>query len=235
MTGRKGLDPKMKRKRRKRRRKKTVMERKVRIWKEDHRCVRPPIIGKKLIQTQEPKVISISGPSGNAHTSFSTGTNAVKVEPTEFSAPESSAMALDGNATQETEPTNVLIPKKRRARRSPSSDEDLPPPPPPMRTIRLERDLLPQGETLEWNILDDAREKGMVDVWTSIDEERDGAVNGGMELDAQLPDSSAGPVAGLFEPDGGDEDAEDIARRLEEKYGDKKKKVKVIGHFLGVA
>ena len=106
-----------------------------------------------------------------------------------------------------------------------------------MKTIRLERQLGPEGSTLEWNILDDAREKGMVDVWAPVEEDKEVVEDGGMEVDGPVtgpagtgafPVAGPGtdPVAGLL-PGGDDEDAEAIARRLEDKYGDKKRKVKV--------
>ena len=102
-----------------------------------------------------------------------------------------------------------------------------------MRTIRLERDLVLGDGMFEWNFLDDAREKGMIDDWG--DKEADD--EDGMEVDGEgaaavMPGSNnqppelrdgqpvAGPstgVTGLLNLDG---DAEEIARRLEEKYGD---------------
>lgn len=66
---------------------------------------------------------------------------------------------------EEVQETNILAPKRKKvARRSPSID-DMPPPPPPMITIRLEKFLDPNGESLEWNILEDARLHGMISTW----------------------------------------------------------------------
>lgn len=138
---------------------------------------------------------------------------------------------------------NVLVPKKKkRARlRSPSEDEDLAPPPPPMKTIRLERPLVQNGETMEWNILDDARANGLCVAWgVGVVDDLPGSVPGtmtpgaagmsglteeGMEIDGSpVAGSSTGGVLGIGFAD---EDPEEIARKLEEKYGDKKKTKKV--------
>ena len=139
----------------------------------------------------------------------------------------------------------TLVPKKKARPRAVS--EDLPPPPPPMRTIRLEKDLVLGDGMVEWNILDDAREKGMVDDW--VDKEADDEDDEGMEVDGDGPapglagssdlpadvdgQPAAGPstgLAGLLSLDG---DAEEIARRLEEKYGDAAKpKAKVSVFFI---
>lgn len=169
----------------------------------------------------------MSGANGEASVNLPIGDPLVKTEPSEAAVPDSSGTTIDGLPVTGEEPANVLIPKKKRARRSPSSDEDLPPPPPPMKTMRLERELVPDGQTLEWNILDDAREKGMISEWAPVEEERDVTVDGGMDVDGQGPAPSDGPAAGLLGPGGIDEDAEAIARRLEEKYAEPKKKKKV--------
>lgn len=139
---------------------------------------------------------------------------------------------------------NVLIPKKKkRARlRSPSEDEDLAPPPPPMKTIRLERPLVQDGETMEWNILDDARANGLCVAWgVGVVDDLPGSVPGtitpgasgmsgvveeGMEVDGS---PMAGPsTGGILGMGFADEDPEEIARKLEEKYGDKKKTKKKV-------
>lgn len=139
---------------------------------------------------------------------------------------------MDGEGTE-----NVLVPKKKRkAKRALSEEEDLPPPPPPMRTIRLEVSLLAEGQTLEYNVLDDARAKGMVEgAWEEPekieDEEAAPEANGGGEFPPSS--SAAGPSngGGLAAMLGEDISAEEMARMLEEKYGDadkpKKKKAKV--------
>ena len=137
--------------------------------------------------------------------------------------------AADGGAV------TTLVPKKRSRPRAIS--EDLPPPPPPMRTIRLERKLILGDGMFEWNILDDAREKGMVDDWEAKDGDDDD--DEGMEVDGTAagpaapvvpgssdlpPDIDGQPTAGPSNGPSGlmnlDGDAEEIARRLEEKYGD---------------
>lgn len=138
---------------------------------------------------------------------------------------------------------NVLVPKKKkRARlRSPSEDEDLAPPPPPMKTIRLERPLVQNGETMEWNILDDARANGLCVAWgVGVVDDLPGSVPGtitpgasamsglaeeGMEVDGSpIGGPSTGGILGIGFAD---DDPEEIARKLEEKYGDKKKTKKV--------
>lgn len=160
----------------------------------------------------------MSGPGGEGSVSLPVGEVAIKVEASESALPSSSGQSVDGAPASAEGTTNVLVPKKKRARRSPSSDEDLPPPPPPMKTIRLERELAPEGQTLEWNILDDAREKGMVSDWGQVEEEKDVAADGATEVDGLID----GPLAGLLGSAGSDEAPEVIAKRLEEKYGDGK-------------
>lgn len=106
----------------------------------------------------------------------------------------------------------------------------------------------PDNETLEWNILEDAREKGMVEAWGvgvsaeevakeaaagELAESMQAGAEAGMEVDENGagPSTAPQPLLGLGLGMGfADEDAEEIARRLEEKYGDednKKKKVAV--------
>lgn len=65
---------------------------------------------------------------------------------------------------------NVLQPKKKRPARRRSVSEDLPPPVLPMLTVRLERPLPPPDHHsyLAWNILDSAREEGMVAGWVPL-------------------------------------------------------------------
>ena len=167
----------------------------------------------------------MSGPINDGVDTIAPGLTAVKVEPGESEPDILSGAANIGVITTipGEEPTNILIPKRKRARRSPSSDEDLPPPPPPMKTIRLERQLEPEGQTLEWNILDEAQEKGMIDVWGAGEETRDIVAEEAMEGNAISGPSEIGPAAQLLGPGGDDVDPEEIARRLEEKYGEKKK------------
>ena len=144
----------------------------------------------------------------------------VKVEPG-VTADGTAAPSADGAA--EGEVTNVLVPKKKaRRKRSPSSDEDLPVAPPPMKTIRLERMLDPHGGTMEWNILEDAREKGMVEDWVEEEKEVAEMPRAG-EADHAVASVAAPSTGGSF-LDLADGDPEEIARRLEEKYGDAKPK-----------
>ena len=114
-----------------------------------------------------------------------------------------------------------------------------------MRTIRLERTLdLGAPEPLQWNILDDARDKGMVEDWTKDDDEgegmevdrdvaplpgQEGTASVGLGLGGDVPPSDAPSVSGSAAVGllGLDGDAEEIARRLEEKYGGAPKKPKV--------
>ncbi|WWC95660.1 hypothetical protein V866_002525 [Kwoniella sp. B9012] len=205
-----------------------------------------------------PEIVAIDGPNGPSRLSLPP---VIKPEP---GTPGAGSSTLPGDTTAQGEAgpstsgegaegeTNVLVPKKKkRAKlRSPSEEEDLPPPPPPMKTIRLERAMLPEGETLEWNILDDARENGMVaEIWGVAEGEGEpedlpipipSENQNGMEIDGipqpsvppngheVLPgEAPAGPSSGpLFGLGFGEEDPEEIARRLEEKYGDDNKKSK---------
>ena len=133
--------------------------------------------------------------------------------------------AVEAGASGEV--TNELVPKKKRPRRrSPSEEEDLPPPPPPMKTIRLERTMLEPGSTLEWNILEDARERGMVEVWAAPDEEREERPKPQTVVPDGSGPSSAIPLDAPVVPGLDFDDlreAEEIARQLEEKYGDQNK------------
>lgn len=137
----------------------------------------------------------------------------VKVEPGTAPVP------IDGEATEAA--VTVLKPKRKR-RRAPSLD-NMPAPPPPMKTIRLERYFVPEEETLEWNILDDARANGMISE-TVIDVVPEPDVFGqGMEVEGAAPVSSGTPAGvgatgGLFGVGGLDESPEAIAARLEAKY-----------------
>nr|XP_019043705.1 hypothetical protein I302_08286 [Kwoniella bestiolae CBS 10118]OCF22635.1 hypothetical protein I302_08286 [Kwoniella bestiolae CBS 10118] len=197
-----------------------------------------------------PDIVAIDGPNGPPRLSLPP---TVKLEPGTPGAgpstiPTEDAAQGEGGPSAAEEgaegETNVLVPKKKkRAKlRSPSEEEDLPPPPPPIKTIRLERAMLPAGETLEWNILDDAREKGMLgEVWSIAEDvpvenlkdengmDIDGAPalpNGHEVLPGEAP---AGPSSGpLFGLGFGDETPEEVARRLEAKYGgeDEKKSKK---------
>ena len=179
----------------------------------------------------------MTGPNDESAATFPPGPVAIKTELSE-SEPFSLSKAANEGAIATVageESPNILIPKKKRARRSPSSDEDLPPPLPPMRTIRLERQLEPEGHTLEWNILDEAQEKGMVGVWGPEEEARDIVGGEAMELNAVSGPSDMGPAAQLLGPGSDEVDPEEIARRLEEKYGEKKKIKVGCFDFAGVA
>jgi hypothetical protein len=144
--------------------------------------------------------------------------------------------ATDGTETAQGEPVeNVLVPKKKRKpKRALSEDEDLPPPPPPMQTLRLERPLVPSDDTMEWNILDDARERGLAP-WTIGEPEEKETVQpsasapAGDEVmaDGDGPPAEPFGAGGLFNMDE-DLSPEEIARRLEEKYDKPKKKSKVV-------
>ncbi|WWC92660.1 uncharacterized protein L201_007619 [Kwoniella dendrophila CBS 6074] len=220
--------------------------------------------GEESEDLGSPDVVAIDGPDGPPRLSLPP---TVKLEP---GTPGPSTVPTGENQSGEAiapvegaiGETNILVPKKKkRAKlRSPSEDEDLPPPPPPMKTIRLEKAMLVEGETLEWNILDDARDKGMVaEVWgvaedpitdaikengedgtmdvdnphpLPIDGDPNGSlVNGNGNGHSRIPgEGVAGPSSGpLFGLGFGDEDPEEIARRLEEKYADepKGKKAKI--------
>ena len=149
------------------------------------------------------------------------------IEPTELGA--TAAPAGHGPAPVEDEAVTILQPKKKaRRRRAASEDEDMPPPPPPMKTIRLERPLSTTSETLMWNILDEARDKGMVAAWVSKEdeagEENPEGVNGdAMEIDGGPGEGGDAPQDGV----GMDEDAQlrALAKRYEEKYDAKPQKV----------
>ncbi|WVQ77528.1 hypothetical protein IAR50_007214 [Cryptococcus sp. DSM 104548] len=192
-----------------------------------------------------PEIIAIDGPNGPPRPLSLPPT--VKAEPQSPGAlPVSETLATTdavapSNAAAEGE-TNVLLPKKKkRARlRTPDDDDDFAPPPPPMKTIRLERAMLPPGETLEWNILDEAREKGLCIAWGVgvLEDLPVGLKIPGVELTGEVTPGDAMDVDGQGESVGGpssappapgaifgagEDDPEEIARRLEEKYGEKRK------------
>lgn len=167
----------------------------------------------------------------------------VKIEP---STDDSGVgLSVDGAPIAEGEAANILVLKKKaRKRRASTTDEDLPPPPPPMKTIRLEHVLLPEdgGETLEWNILEDAQRRGMVEVWLTP-EEKEAAAQAANEhadvLGNGIPASEDNILGSIFGGQGENEETpEEIARRLEEKYDkpaakkSKKLKPKVNGFCL---
>lgn len=158
---------------------------------------------------------------------------ALKTEPRSPSALPTAVEAAPVEGATDAEGANVLVPKKKGKKRARSAD-DLPPPPPPMQTIRLERNLLGPNETLEWNILEDAKEQGMVIAWGEEDKPEDD--EGSAAAAAAGPSGAGGDAAlpgppGEADPFGGDlfgmeGSAEEIAARLEAKYGDKKPKKK---------
>jgi hypothetical protein len=113
--------------------------------------------------------------------------------------------------------------KKARKKRAPSAD-DMPAPPPPMKTIRLEVDLTEtkEGETLFYFVLDQAKDLGMVDEWPAdvAGEEV------GMEVDEEGPIDGSMPIPSTIGL-GFDGDAEEIARRFEERYQEEAKPKRV--------
>jgi len=145
----------------------------------------------------------------------------VKLEPTDGEEPK----PADG-ATEEG-PVNIMVPKKKRRIRSPSVDEDLPPPPPPMMTIRIERELPEAGETLTWNVLDDAKEAGMIAEWPVKDLEHGKEVLEKVE-DASKPELPA--ADGDLPPEATEEEKEmhAIAKRLADKYDKPAKRAKKV-------
>ena len=162
---------------------------------------------------------------------ISEGDNAVvKSEPDDASAPTAPGQAAQGQG----EAVNTLQAKKKKRRRSPSSD-DMPAPMAPLRTIRLERTFDQEDQTLEWNILEDARARGMVEDWLPVDDDKEIVADVEAEVsfvapDESVPPPSGAPSGGIFGMMDADEDAEAIARRLEEKYKDtapKKRSAKV--------
>ena len=194
----------------------------VKIWEGAHRCVCLGCPNDADTQ-QEIEFVRLQGPNGAMEIPKPVGITTVKLEAGEAGPSTSTEPAIPETSATGEEPINVLVPKKKRARRSPSEDDEIPPAPPPMRTIRLERALVPEGQTLDWNILDDARDQGMVDVWGQVEEDKDIPVDNVMELDA--PAGSMGQeVIGLGL--GGDLDAEEMARRFDEKYEKQEKQEK---------
>ncbi|ODN84959.1 hypothetical protein L202_00803 [Cryptococcus amylolentus CBS 6039] len=193
---------------------------------------------------ESPEIIAIDGPNGPPRPLSLPP--AIKAEPQSPGAQPTSEAPLTTTTTTPADTdapiatavegeANVLVPKKKkRARlRTPDDDDDFAPPPPPMKTIRLERTMLPPGETLEWNILDEAREKGLCIAWgvgvledlpagvkiPAVEVTGDVSLGVGMDVDGQGEGVTApGAIFG-----GGEDDPEEIARRLEEKYGEKKK------------
>lgn len=147
--------------------------------------------------------------------------------------PESSEAKTDGEGTGEapgkaTEGEEVVhkpLVKKKRARAA--SVDEMPPPPPPMLTIRVDREFEDDYETLEWNILDDARERGMVAEWptgpdiSNTPAEPEHPVAGPSQPPLPVPLDGNGLDANLM-----DDDALAIAARLEVKYGGPPKKRK---------
>lgn len=122
----------------------------------------------------------------------------VKQEPTDPAA------VIDSAAPPAEGEVNTLIPKKKsRKKREASADEEPPLPPPPMKTIRLTIELLPEGQTREWNITEQAQELGMMPAYP-VDEAEV------MEEDVK----EAGPPApGSILDQLGDLSAEEIAKR----------------------
>lgn len=125
----------------------------------------------------------------------------VKIEPTDPSAStgDPAAPAAEGEV-------NTLIPKKKsRKKREASADEEPPLPPPPMKTIRLTIELLPEGQTREWNITEHAQELGMMPAYPVEEAEV-------MEEDIK----EMGPPApgGILSQIGEDISAEEIAKRF---------------------
>ncbi|KAK4686053.1 hypothetical protein P7C73_g4079, partial [Tremellales sp. Uapishka_1] len=173
-----------------------------------------------------PKLYAVAGPEGVAELQLPVNIQTVKTEP----------LASDGQAgdsqvpfipTEGQEPVTEPPKKKRRKQRSPSEDEDLPPPPPPMKTIRLEREMLPEGQTLDWDVLEEARDKGMVAGWERGEEMEPFP---GDKMDIPLPTTHAMELD--INASVGEREAQEmaaIAARLEAKYKDPpRKKTKVI-------
>jgi len=186
-----------------------------------------------LFQDQE---IEITGQTGPTSTSINTnGDHIIKTEPG-LNESSSSTLPIDpsGLADPSAEVVNTLEPKKKARKRRAPSEDDMPAPPPPMKTIRLTIDLsqLKTGVTIEYNVLDNAKELGMVDEWPMDLGEREvkgddlDGEDGTPGVDGEIPGGvpKAPPPVGLRLDE---DDAIEIARRLEEKYGDKKPAKKV--------
>lgn len=86
-----------------------------------------------------------------------------------------------------------------------------------MVTIRLEYKLKPEGEDSEWNVLEAAQDAGLVPRWAGAEEEK---MMEAMDTDEAQP-ARDGPRSILMGLDG---DAEEIARRLDEKHDKPKPK-----------
>lgn len=95
----------------------------------------------------------------------------------------------------------------------------MPPPPPPMQTIRLEYKLKPEGEESEWNVLEAAQAAGLVPKWASNEVEPIETDEAPSQAPTQVPEGSGG----ILDQEG--LSAEEIAARIEAKYGGPKKKV----------
>jgi hypothetical protein len=124
--------------------------------------------------------------------------------------------------------TNVLIPKKKKKiikRSASEAAEDARPPPPPIVTIRLSHDLVLDGETLEWDVLQSASELGLVMRRQGIEAEPAMGMGEGEPL--AIPLEEAGGPSRIGSPVGLTAE-EKLAKELDERWnaGAVKKKVR---------
>lgn len=194
-------------------------------------------------------ITKVVGPNGAPDLVLSETTEVVKVEQAEGDVTMTDSVTITtttvtdqpiSSTTPAEEPApNVLIPKKKKRQRSLSPEEELPPPPPPMRTLRLERPLIPESPMILWDILSEAQEKGMVPVLVKGLPVFVTDIEGGLEALGELPQKEKAPalaisdLIGQAEPKLGESsrstlplteadkerlEMEAIARRLEEQY-----------------
>jgi hypothetical protein len=199
-----------------------------------------PASAPDLVLSETTQVVKVEQADGDV-----TMTDSVTITTTTVS---DQPLPTSAEKTAEEPAPNVLIPKKKKRQRSLSPEEELPPPPPPMRTLRLERSLVPDSPMIMWDILTEAQEKGMVPVLVKGLPVFVTDIEGGLESLGELPQKERAPalaisdLIGQAEPKLGESsktkapltetekellEMEAIAKRLEEKY-DKVSAVSVI-------
>lgn len=113
----------------------------------------------ELVITEATQVVKVEQQDGDV-----TMTDNVTITTTTVTDPATASTSATIEPAVEPAPNVLVAKKKKKRQRSLSPEEELPPPPPPMRTIRLERPLVPDQPMINWDILTEAQEKGMVPV-----------------------------------------------------------------------
>jgi len=146
-------------------------------------------------------------------TAGASGDVLVKSEPGEPLAVSTDAQGTDAA------PAVALVKKKKRPRAA--SIDDMPKPRMPIPTIRLEFSLDTKTDYAMINIMDLAKQAGLIPddaIEEPPEEDREEGDDAKMDVDAPVAGPSTPGPAGLFGIGGHDESAEEIARRFEEKY-----------------